>query len=256
MFTNLQQREVFHLAFLRQLAGRVRADAYAIKGGVNLRLFFGSPRYSEDMDIDVKGVEAFKLKDIVMDILSSKALSAMLRPYNLERIIPPDIAKAKQTDTTQRFKVHLINSASEDLFTKIEFSRRRLDKQVAVGPVDNSILMTYKLPPILVPHYPCEVAVMQKIRALADRKETQGRDIFDIYMLLPRVAGDKLTFAGEMTKETVKKALQRAFDIDLSVFNDTVVPYLSGENQLAYGRKEIWDDIQLKVGNMLTELLK
>jgi predicted nucleotidyltransferase component of viral defense system len=256
MFSNLQQREVFHLALLRQFAGRVRADAYAVKGGVNLRLFFGSPRYSEDMDIDVKGVEAFKLKDIVMDILSSKALSAVLWPYNLEKIVPPDIAKAKQTDTTQRFKVHLVNSASEDLFTKIEFSRRGLDETAVVDPVDNTILMAYKLPPVLVPHYPCEVAIMQKICALSDRKETQGRDIFDIYMLLPRVVGVKFTFAGEMTKETLKKAFQRTFDIDFSVFRDTVVPYLSDDDQLVYGRKGAWEEIQLKVGNMLTELLK
>jgi len=256
MFSNIQQREVFHLAFLRQFAGRVSSDAYALKGGVNLRLFFGSIRYSEDMDLDVKGVEAFRLKDIVMDILSSKILSATLRPYNLEKIVPPDIAKAKQTDTTQRFKAHLINSASEDLFTKIEFSRRRTDENAVVGSVDDSILMTYKLPPILVPHYPCEIAIMQKIRALADRRETQARDIFDIYMLLPRVVGAKFNFAGEMTKVAVQKALQRAFDIDFSVFKDTVVPYLSDEDQSVYGQKSAWEEIQLKVGNMLTELLK
>ena len=59
MFNSLQQREIFHLEFLRWFSRKVEAKYYALKGGVNMRFFFSSLRYSEDMDIDVSdlGVE-------------------------------------------------------------------------------------------------------------------------------------------------------------------------------------------------------
>ena len=49
-YTNLQIREIFHIAFLRQFAKKFKPSFYALKGGVNMRLYFKSPRYSEDMD--------------------------------------------------------------------------------------------------------------------------------------------------------------------------------------------------------------
>lgn len=52
-YTSLQIREAFHLEFLRSFGRKLAADRYCLKGGVNLRLFFRSIRYSEDMDIDI-----------------------------------------------------------------------------------------------------------------------------------------------------------------------------------------------------------
>ena len=48
-------REIFHFLFLQKLFEISDPFLYALKGGVNLRFFFNSPRYSEDMDIDVFG---------------------------------------------------------------------------------------------------------------------------------------------------------------------------------------------------------
>ena len=65
IYNSLQLREVFHLEFLRWLGRSVKSEAYAVKGGVNLRLFFRSFRYSEDMpngedkDINNSGVVAW-----------------------------------------------------------------------------------------------------------------------------------------------------------------------------------------------------
>ena len=51
MLTDTQAREAFHFTLLRRLVGQV-PEGLRLKGGVNLRLFFGSVRYSEDMDLD------------------------------------------------------------------------------------------------------------------------------------------------------------------------------------------------------------
>lgn len=46
-------REVFHFLFLEWLLRVTAPSLVVLKGGVNLRFFHGSPRYSEDMDLDV-----------------------------------------------------------------------------------------------------------------------------------------------------------------------------------------------------------
>ena len=52
MPTNLEQREAFHLLFLRALVRSMPLESFVLKGGSNLRFFFGSIRYSEDMYLD------------------------------------------------------------------------------------------------------------------------------------------------------------------------------------------------------------
>ena len=44
-----QQREIFHLLFLKRLLKVSNPRAFVLKGGINLRFFFSSPRYFEDM---------------------------------------------------------------------------------------------------------------------------------------------------------------------------------------------------------------
>src|SRR5258707_1040170 len=48
-----QRIEFFHLAFLEALAKRLDPSRYILKGGANLRYFFPSARYSEDIHIDL-----------------------------------------------------------------------------------------------------------------------------------------------------------------------------------------------------------
>jgi hypothetical protein len=54
----LKIRELFHLAFLRALARKIPASSFAVKGGSNLRFFFSSDRYSEDIDLDIHALRA------------------------------------------------------------------------------------------------------------------------------------------------------------------------------------------------------
>ena len=102
-YNPLQLREIFHLEFLRWLGKEVSPSHYALKGGVNLRFFYNSFRYSEDMDLNARLIRVDVLQDKVMQILKSASFQNNLQPFGIDKIIPPDIAKAKQTKTTQRF---------------------------------------------------------------------------------------------------------------------------------------------------------
>ena len=44
--------ELIHLVLLDLLGRKVDKKQYALKGGCNLRFFFKSIRYSDDMDLD------------------------------------------------------------------------------------------------------------------------------------------------------------------------------------------------------------
>src|SRR3989338_4792447 len=236
-----QIREVFHLEFLRWFGRKLEADCYALKGGVNLRLFFKSVRYSEDMDIDVQGVRVDKLKKTVMEILEAWGFSASLKSFGIERIVAPDLAKAKQTETTQRFKIHLLTSSGEDLFTKIEFSRRGLKGSQVVEPVSSEILRAHKMAPLLVPHYDAASAVAQKIHALAQRTVLQARDIFDLFVLSSQCEESKRSKI-EVSRAILKTAHDHIFMVEFPRFRDTVVAYLGAEDQKASSPPAVWDE--------------
>ena len=210
IYTPLQVREVFHLEFLRWFGRKMEADRYCLKGGVNLRLFFHSIRYSEDMDIDIQGVRVDRIKKTVMDILETpRGFASSLKSFGIEKIVAPDLTKAKQTETTQRFKIHLLTAAGEDLFTKIEFSRRGLKGSQVVEPVASEILRAYKMAPLLVSHYDVASAVQQKIHALAQRTVLQARDIFDLFLLSSQYEGSEQNKI-EVSRTILKTAHDRS----------------------------------------------
>ena len=255
VYNSLQLREVFHLEFLRWLGRKIKAKHYAVKGGVNLRFFFNSFRYSEDMDLDVEGVEIDALKGAVMRILEAPSFQDIFKPFGVERIIPSDITRAKQTSTTQRFRVHLITLAGEDLFTKIEFSRHGFKGKICVQLVSDIVLRLYKLPPLPVPHYDIQSAIGQKIGALCSRAVTQPRDIFDLYVLSPQYEFSDSEYI-KMSRTKLEKAHENIFEVSFEQFRDSVISYLSPEDRQLYGLPSLWDEIKLKVAGIIEEIKK
>lgn len=215
-----------------------------------MRFFFKSPRYSEDMDLDVRDVEIYALKDKTMEILRHSLFLNALNSFGIKEIVPPDMVRAKQTETTQRFKIHLISSSGEDLFTKIEFSRRGLKGNAVVETVSEAILKNYKFAPLIVPHYDLETAVFQKTEALASRSVVQARDIFDLYILSAQ--SDDMTEKHFKTKISGKtKARERIFEVSFKQFRDMVMSYLSPDDQKIYNSQSLWDDIRLRVSDFI-----
>jgi len=254
MYNSLQQREVFHIEFLRWFSRKLRADYYTLKGGVNMRFFYSSIRYSEDIDIDVSNVSIDALQDlrgIVLKILLTQSFSDSFKPYGIENIIAPDMTKAKQTETTQRFKIHIMTFAGEDLFTKIEFSRRGMKKGVVTESISDSILRSYKLIPLLIPHYNIQSTIMQKINAIASRPVIQARDIFDLYILNSQYIDTEKAEFEIIKKDKLEKAYSSIFTVTFGQFRDSVVPYLPQEEQSTYNTDPSWDEIRLKAANLI-----
>src|ERR1700687_4137833 len=129
---SIQAVEQFHLLFLTQLGARLDKKFYALKGGCNLRFFWKSIRYSEDLDLDVRTIAEQTLQKNVRQILDAPGFKRILHAAKMELT---SISEPKQTSTTQRWKIHLQSESSGvDLPTRIEFSRRNFDPGIEIGP--------------------------------------------------------------------------------------------------------------------------
>jgi hypothetical protein len=239
-----QSIEFFHLAFLQVLQSRLGKTPYVLKGGTNLRYFFHSHRYSEDMDLDVSEIEVWQLHDVVDGILGSKPLATLLRPGGLAVEATNPI---KQSETTQRWKVGLSQSGESTLLrTKIAFSRRDDDDRYVLETVPRPIVEPHALRAPSVRHYVARPAVEQKVLALDERSETQARDVFDLDLLL-RLDG---TLADEVAEGVRSRAAEHAAELPYSAFRDQISPFLDQDVAELYDHTA-WEQIK---GNVIEKL--
>ncbi len=182
--------ECLHLSFCNRLAAKVDRKLFSLKGGCNLRFYFRSIRYSEDIDFDVETISVDTLKKHVEKILNDQGFRTVLR--NNQKIEIMQWSASKQTETTQRWKVSIQMGTQLPIPTKIEFSRREAKIVGAeIKQVTADLTSGYKLQPVLLQHYMLPKAIEQKIAALSNRTETQARDVIDLQILKDQIWGSK-----------------------------------------------------------------
>ena len=253
MFSDSRIREVFHFYFLDRLLKLSDPGLYILKGGVNLRFFFMSPRYSEDMDIDVLAGSVATLKKNGYKILNDRAFRRSLRSFGIADIDINDPAKAKQTGTTQRFRCALVTSAGHRLPTKVEFSRRRggKDGESETALIDTEIARSYRKLAYRCPHYTGPAAVGQKLRALAGRPVTQARDVFDLAILVRGGHGPPKPWSALLKKGDYAKALDCLMSLGWDDYEGQVVEFLDDDSRAEFGDRSAWEGLQNLVLNEL-----
>jgi predicted nucleotidyltransferase component of viral defense system len=230
--------EFFHLAFLQVLQTRLDQSSYVLKGGANLRYFFESVRYSEDIDLDAGGIESWALTEKIDGVLTSPAIGRLLRSGGLA---VESFSKPKQTETTQRWKVSVAASGRrEPVRTKVEFSRRNGDERYLLEAVPSDVVAPYALRAPTVMHYTAEAAVEQKAEALAGRSETQARDVFDLDLLLRR----QPPIPVKVESFVLERAAERALDLPYAAFRDQVLPFLDPEIAELHSDQAAWEQTQ------------
>jgi predicted nucleotidyltransferase component of viral defense system len=235
--------ELFHLLFLKQLEGKIDKKLYSLKGGCNLRFFFKSIRYSEDIDFDIAIMSVVTLTKKINTILSNPGFIRILQSKGIQIIKSNAV---KQTNTTQRWKLMLsFSDINISLPTKIEFSRRKLNEGFTYEAIDKDVITFHKLYPVLCNHYEKEAAFLQKIDELINRTQIQARDVFDLKVLLDLgVIPKKIS---SLTKALSLLAIETIKQIHYVDFKGQVVAYLMDEYQDFYGSEKSWEDIQSEV---------
>ncbi len=244
--SNAQITELFHVAFLNVLSKRLDPARYVLKGGANLRYFFESLRYSEDIDLDIIGVEPWGLEDKVDGVLESGAMKTVLRASSLAIA---ELSKPKQTATTRRWKVAIeVSGRSELVRTKIEFSNRNGERRYRLEALPSRIVAPYALRSPSVQHYTEDAPAEQKVKALAGRSETQARDVFDLDLLLRR----RPLPAGSLDSQILTDAAGRALHLPFAAFRDQVLPFLEPDVVELFDT-EAWEQMQTFVAEKLEE---
>lgn len=244
-FSKAQVIELFHVAFLDVLAKRLDQRRYVLKGGANLRYFFNSLRYSEDIDLDVQGEASWRLREKVDGVLGSGPLSALLRSAGLTL---SEANAQKQTETTQRWKVEI--ECPQGVFrTKIEFSHRNGDRRHLLEAIPERVVAPYALRAPTVQHYVDDAPTEQKVAALALRSHTQARDVFDLDLLLRR----RPLAPGSVEAELLTKAAEHALQLPFDAFRDQVLPFLEPDAVELYEREEAWESMQTFVAEKLEQ---
>jgi len=254
MFSDTQLREAFHFCFLHRLLKISDIDLYVLKGGVNLRFFFGSPRYSEDMDLDVVAGNVTTLRKNGYKILEDAAFQRSLRVFGIDAIDVNDPAKAKHTETKQRFGCALILGSGVRLPTKVEFSRRGDDPGDAaqVELIDTIIARPYRKLAYRCRHYKGSAAIAQKIHALAGRVVTQARDVFDLGILIRGGHLGTAVAEGGLHDAPVQEAIDCLVRLRWDDYDGQVVEYLEGDSREEFGNRNAWVNLQ----NMVFESLQ
>jgi predicted nucleotidyltransferase component of viral defense system len=248
--TEAQVIEFFHLSFLQVLQARLDQNRYVLKGGTNLRYFFGSPRYSEDIDLDAIEIEPWRLETKIDEVLASQAIATLLRSGDL---VLDKVTKPKQTATTQRWKpIVTVSGRPSQVRTKIEFSHRAADLHRVLEAVPEGVVAPYALRPPTMLHYTAAAAIEQKVSALAHRSQTQARDLFDLELLLRRHL-DAVS-PGDIAPNTLDLAMERAAELPFQAFQDQVVRFLDTEIVDLYNNPTAWQTMQALVTGRLMEL--
>lgn len=248
--SDAQAIEVFHLLFLRALTVNA-SNWFVLKGGANLRYFFKSDRYSNDIDFDFFSKPDWIVEETVDKVLGGRALSTLLRHQDLNIV---DVTKPRQRATTRRWKVAISRDDVDGdvVRTKIEFSGRNApdtDRDFEVIP--EVILNNYGVSSISLPHYKQTAALEQKIAALALRSETKARDVFDIELLvrLHRASGSP-----RLDNAYALDAAARARAVTYPSFQSEVLPLLDDDVAALYENEATWAAMRESVTSALLEI--
>ena len=164
-------REYLQLIFLSWLYREKKADYIFFKGGTSLRLIFGSPRFSEDLDFSTLYPEkAIRLIIAGLEISIKSELSGI------------KIVHLYSGVNTSRFRLIFRQAEFKYPFViRLDFNRVKRTEKIIASPV------VTRFPVSLLPvinHLSAKEILAEKICALFMR--TKGRDVFDVWYLLEK----------------------------------------------------------------------
>ena len=101
----------------------------------------------------------------------------------------------------------------------------------------------------MVSHYDGATAWRQKVSALAGRRETQARDVFDLHHLL--ATGAAAGAVDTCDPRVAERASANAMTVDFGMFKSQVLAYLAPDDGAQYDSPSVWDTVLLEVTEAL-----
>jgi predicted nucleotidyltransferase component of viral defense system len=203
-------REYFQHLFLSQLYKLEKADNFLFKGGTALRVIYGSPRFSEDLDFSIFRVEQHDRKKFIEDLFSAVLVEIEKIGIKVELGPKPGpTAEGYYGDAVFRIYDYQLIPVSINIS-----ARNGRDIRGEIDSVANDFV-----PPYNVFHLSQELLVEEKIfDALLNRKK--ARDFYDLYFIMRKgiLTIDQKRQLNEKKIEIINNAEKIDFSFELSVF--------------------------------------
>lgn len=199
-------REYLQLVFLSYLYQTKLARQIYFKGGTAIKLLFGSPRFSEDLDFSTL-CNKLQIKQIIQQL--EKILQKELPGLQIL------ILYSGKTGIRYRIKYQPSDS-KYPLTVRLDFTIVKKIGQITISPLLTKFPITI-FP--LVSHLSDTEILTEKIHALANRNK--GRDLFDIWYLLEKgVVIDKKLIQPRLQTliSKVERYPQNRLNLDLAQF--------------------------------------
>lgn len=166
-------REYFQHLFLSEFYRQPEADKVQFKGGTALRIIYGSPRFSEDLDFSISA----DVKHAIGSFVEEKFIAVLSGIQQGGSAVA--LQEAEQTSGGYFGSATFQMYDYPPVTVEINVSSRSLDLPKAeVDSIDSDLVPTYPLF-----HLQKESIVEEKIfQALVQRKKE--RDFYDLYYLL------------------------------------------------------------------------
>ncbi len=203
-------REYFQHIFLSEFYKLPEAENVLFKGGTALRIVYGSPRFSEDLDFSVFGIKRHDLKKFIEDLFV-KVLAKIEQAG-----IHVEIGEKSDKTTGGYFGIATFKILDfQPVGVEINISTR--DNRKIAGEVDsvsNDFAPTYTLV-----HLPQDELVEEKVfGALLDRKKP--RDFYDLYFIMRKsmLSAEQKTHLKDAKDTILTEAKRVDFRGELGVF--------------------------------------
>ena len=169
-FKRAMLREYLQYKALQFIFSAKESGQLVFMGGTALRVFYGSRRFSEDIDFDSKDLSNDDLQRIALTVVNEFKLEAVECNATFSRGSTFS-AKLRFTDVLQQWE--LTRHREEVLTLKFDASPQRYNYVPQVKVLNRLDVI------VPVPAASAELILAQKLYAILNRRRIMGRDLYD-----------------------------------------------------------------------------
>jgi len=230
-------REYFQHIILNELYKLPGAEKMLFKGGTALRIIYGSPRFSEDLDFSLFGVSQKEIKKFVENLFV-KVLT------EIERVgLKVDIGEKSAATSGGYFGLATFTATDyPPVDVEINVSSRNSRKVTA----ESDSIATDFVPTYTILHLPKQEIVEEKVfLALPQRKKE--RDFYDLYFMLRKgmLSSDQKKKLASLKDEIIQWASEKDFRAELG----TLLP-VDQQKIIADFKRALADEMDRQVADI------
>lgn len=254
--SDLAALELLEAKVLQQIFAQAVCGRLVLKGGLAMRLLYGSSRATQDIDLNASSQVSLASLEKTIGRAIERTIVEM-RTAGL--ITAGTYTIPKETDTTCRWKVSVDLSAGRKLHFKIEVSRRRQDsgEETETLMTRPSTLDGIHIPPAMVNVYSAGMLAGAKTAALLAENRDRARDVYDLYVLIQSETKPSATLrewliarmgrTGETVEQIVDTLYGKLDAMDYHQAREQIVDYLDPGISQGF-TLDLWEQMKTRVG--------